>query len=306
MRGNCRDGKKGLAGNGATALSLGLPAFPKNRNPLAQVWRLDQRISFRLAVEKDNPSPPSKQARSKHPAIEAHPGLSPSARNVYSAILSHCRPGRLYAWPSLATLAQNAQCSIRTVSRALDALEGHGLLTRMPVFRHGRRQGTVYRLKDLRPLIPHLFPAQTPKHYIPGKPVEKLSTPRMSTKPLPLPKGNPVVENPIPLSWPGPTNSVKLPTRRPTDGPQTAQERRSPRQTGKQPCQPKTPQEAAIWCEALDRGYSDLPGNRRRLRQILDKGGVELLRRLLDLSLRPWVKEPGAYLQRLVLRQLRA
>jgi hypothetical protein len=69
---------------------------------------------------------------------------------------------------------------------------------------------------------------------------------------------------------------------------------------------PRTQAESAILCEIYDRGYSETGPNARRLRQVLDLGGVPLLRRLLDMAMAPRVCNVGGYLQWLVMRQLRA
>jgi len=299
--------KKGLAVWGTTALSLALPAFPfppKIEIPPAQVWRLTGRISFKFEAVTNLPSQsnPRKRKLETPQAIDHYPGLTAATRRIYACLVEHAR-GKGRCWPSRRRIAEQAGCCLRSVSNATRKLESLGLLRRVSVYDSHRQIPNTYYLLDLQPLEEILSPAKkTPKHYIPGKPVEKLSAPLFC-------KG----EGSHPLSTQGttpipPSRGMETATRRPRiipDGPRIAQDRQTPRRTHRQPRidpGPKTPQEAAIWSRCLDEpvGYSDLPGNRRRLRQILDKGGVELLRRLLDLSLRPWVKEPGAYLQVLV------
>ena len=229
-----------------------------------------------------------------HPAIELHPGLTPATRRVYACLASHARDkGR--CWPSRRRVALQAGCCLRTVDRALAQLVSLGLVRRLRIIQNHRQTSNIYILTDLEPIERILTPAprQAPRQYVPG-------TPKLSTAQNVSPGSTPLLNPPqVPPHTP--------PTRRETSPRRASlpQDRRSTRQSDRNP-RPQTQAEAALWCMATDKGYTDRPGNRRRLRLVADRYGLDCLRRLVALACQVRVHEPGAYLQALLTRQLRA
>jgi len=250
-------------------------------------------------MTKANHSPSETQTGNSLPssAIDFLPGLSPTTRRIWQVLSDHAK-GRGRCWPSRKRIAAMAGCCLRSVSNATRKLESLGLLRRVSVYDSHRQTPNTYYLLDLSPIESILSPVPpkpTPRQYVPGEP--KLSTP-LFCKGRTLPILNPKGDTPH-----TPRQDVERPSSLPQDGPRIAQDKRSPRQTGKAiDPQPHSREEAAAWSRALDEpvGFSDWPANRKKLRQILDIGGVALLQRLLDLALQPWIKSPGAYLQVLV------
>jgi len=250
---------------------------------------------------KNSLTEPQKQVGALAPPrpIDTFPGLTAATRRVYGALVEHCRD-KAYCFPRRKTLAKAADVSLSSVARALDVLEGHGLIARLAVYDHGQRRSSVYRLKDLSEIDGILNPPadrETPRQYVPGQPQEK----KVIHKTFET-----VAQVPINPTQSTPSFSPGKGMERPSPGHSLPQERRSPRQTHRQPCQPKSPAEAAIWCKILDAPicYSDWPGNRKRLRRLVDLDGVEGLRRLVDLALQPRIANPGGYLQTLLTRRL--
>lgn len=226
-----------------------------------------------------------------HPAIELHPGLTRSARRVYACLVDHARDkGR--CWPSRRRIAEQADCCLRTVDRSLDLLESLGLIRRLRIIQNHRQTSNVYILADLEPIERILTPRQAPRSYVPG---EKLSTSQNVTP------GSTTQPNPTPRYPHTPRNGVETAPRRAS----LPQERRSTRPTPRNP-RPQTQAEAAVWCLAEDKGFSDRPANRRRLQLVVDRYGLETLRRLVELACEVRVHNPGGYLQALLTRQLRA
>ncbi len=73
-------------------------------------------------------------------------------------------PSHAYCWPSHATLADRAACSVRTVQRSLERLRTLGLMDWTPRYRPGRGRGhrasNVYRLAVPKEAVRALWPAR--------------------------------------------------------------------------------------------------------------------------------------------------
>ena len=237
-------------------------------------------------------------------AISEHPALKrqPSAKLVYGALKYHAR-NRDRCFPRRKLIAEECGISVRTVSRALKLLEENGLIRRVPIFVNGDQRPNIYVLKDLSDIDEKLSTSDRvtpPCHDVPQKREPKNLKEMVPPIPPPSPPDETVKNTddvdekaiktlePKTVAIQDETTTVKKPTKL-----------KIPPEYRRREIKPETPEEAALWCLAFDRGYHDRPWNRWKLRYIVDHaGGTPLLKRLVKESSGPEVQEPGALLQR--------
>ena len=192
---------------------------------------------------------------------------------------------------------------MRTVSRSLKLLEEHGLIKRIPIFVSGDQRPNIYVLKDLSDLDEKL---STTSHVTPPchDDPQKREPKNLNDIP-PIPPAPPPDETPR-SSKDGDKAVFKAAlteTQDQDDTPSPQDKKptklRIPPEYRHRDLEPETPEEAALWCLAFDQGFHDRRWNRWKLRYVVDNaGGPQALKQLVEESLAPEVREPGALLQR--------
>ena len=70
--------------------------------------------------------------------------LTPTDKTVFGVLCAHADKNTRKCWPKVKTIADEANCSVRSVQNSLKKLESRGIIKRMPEFCNNKQMATHY------------------------------------------------------------------------------------------------------------------------------------------------------------------